>query len=170
MAGKLILLHGVGSNRQDMLALGHLFLDAGIFRCWSRICAVTARSGGLATYGVADGRRYSQVGGLDPEDRQPGSGERSSYPQREFTDSGASLGGAVLLQSLRHETRYPRGGGGERTRIPTSHRSARQERIERMPHAGQFSSGLRCHLSIQGWTGLAGTMESICARRLRLTH
>lgn len=94
---EVILLHGVGSNRQDMLALGHLFLKQG-YSVLEPDLRGHGESGGLATYGVleeGDIRRW--VDWME----EAGKGG----PQRIY-GFGASLGGAVLLQSLKHETRF----------------------------------------------------------------
>lgn len=94
---KVILLHGVGSNRQDMLALGHLFLKQG-YSVLEPDLRGHGESGGLVTYGVLEeGDIHRWVDWMESAGK--------GAPPRIY-GFGASLGGAVLLQSLRHETRF----------------------------------------------------------------
>jgi uncharacterized protein len=90
----IVLLHGVGSNRQDMVALGNLFLRQG-YSVLEPDLRGHGESGGLTTYGVleeGDIRAWLDWLGKTGNTRLYG--------------FGASLGGAVLLESLKHETRF----------------------------------------------------------------
>ena len=91
----IILLHGVGSNRQDMVALGYVFLKQG-YAVLEPDLRGHGESGGLATYGVLEeGDVHSWLDWL----------QQNQNPQRIY-GFGASLGAAVLLDSLRHESRF----------------------------------------------------------------
>jgi pimeloyl-ACP methyl ester carboxylesterase len=90
----ILLLHGVGSNRQDMVALGNLFLRRG-YSVLEPDLRGHGESGGLATYGVleaADVRAW--LDWLDKDRARPVYG------------FGASLGASVLLESLKEESRF----------------------------------------------------------------
>ena len=50
----IILLHGVGSNREDMVSLGNLFLKQG-YSVLEPDLRGHGESGGIATYGVLEG-------------------------------------------------------------------------------------------------------------------
>ncbi len=91
----IILLHGVGSNRQDMLPLGYMFLHRGYVVLMPDLRG-HGESGGLATYGVLEDGDTSVW--LDWLDKAGYSGLSYGF--------GASLGAAVLLDSLRHESRF----------------------------------------------------------------
>ena len=96
----IILLHGIGSSRQDMVALGYLFLRHG-YSVLEPDLRGHGESGGLATYGVAeegDVRAW-----LDWIERRWI--DKTRRPQKIY-GFGASLGAAVLLDSLKHETRF----------------------------------------------------------------
>jgi pimeloyl-ACP methyl ester carboxylesterase len=91
----VILLHGIGSNRQDMVPLGYMFLRSG-YSVLEPDLRGHGVSGGLATYGVLeedDVRVWLNWLGKNG----------NSPPVYGF---GASLGAAVLLESLKHETRF----------------------------------------------------------------
>jgi len=91
----VILLHGVGSNRQDMVALGSFFVKRG-YTALEPDLRGHGESGGIATYGIREGGDVSAwLNWL----RQRGDVSK-------IYGFGASLGGAVLLQSLEHETRF----------------------------------------------------------------
>lgn len=91
----IILLHGVGSNRQDMVSLGSFFVKRG-YTALEPDLRGHGESGGIATYGVLEGGDVSAW--LDWLQKR-GDG-------RGIYGFGASLGGAVLLQSLEHEKRF----------------------------------------------------------------
>ena len=55
VVASVILLHGVGSNRGDMVALGYLFLREG-YSVLEPDLRGHGESGGLATYGVLEER------------------------------------------------------------------------------------------------------------------
>jgi len=95
----VVLLHGIGSNRQDMVALGDLFLRLG-YSALEPDLRGHGESGGLATYGVleADDVRVW----LDWLDK---TAEHAGHTPH-ICGYGASLGGAVLLASLKQETRF----------------------------------------------------------------
>jgi predicted alpha/beta-fold hydrolase len=91
----VILLHGVGSNRQDMVALGSFFVKRG-YTALEPDLRGHGESGGIATYGVLEANDVSAwVDWLQKRGDATG-----------IDGFGASLGGAVLLQSLEHETRF----------------------------------------------------------------
>jgi len=91
----ILLLHGVGSNRQDMIALGYLFLRQG-YAVLEPDLRGHGESGGLTTYGILEeGDVHAWLDWL----------VESGRPQQIY-GFGASLGGAVLLESLKHETRF----------------------------------------------------------------
>jgi uncharacterized protein len=91
----IILLHGIGSNRQDMVPLGHMFLRHG-YSVLEPDLRGHGVSGGLATYGVLEqGDVQAWLDWLD----------KTGNPPRIY-GFGASLGAAVLLESLEHETRF----------------------------------------------------------------
>ncbi len=91
----IILLHGIGSNRQDMVALGYLFLRHG-YSVLEPDLRGHGESEGLATYGVLEEGDVSAW--LDWMIRT------GNHPQ--IYGFGASLGAAVLLDSLKHEARF----------------------------------------------------------------
>lgn len=91
----VILLHGIGASRQDMVPLGYLFLRHG-YSVLEPDLRGHGESRGLATYGVLeadDVRRW-----VDWMAATSHSGQIYGF--------GASLGAAVLLQSLEYETRF----------------------------------------------------------------
>jgi dipeptidyl aminopeptidase/acylaminoacyl peptidase len=91
----VILLHGIGSNRQDMVALGNLFLKNG-YSALEPDLRGHGESGGLATYGVLEaGDTHAWVDWLEKTQRPSG-----------IYGFGASLGAAVLLESLKGESRF----------------------------------------------------------------
>ena len=91
----VILLHGVGSNRQDMVALGSFFVKRG-YTALEPDLRGHGESGGIATYGIREGGDVSAW--LDWLQQRGGVSGIYGF--------GASLGGAVLLQSLEHEKRF----------------------------------------------------------------
>jgi uncharacterized protein len=91
----IILFHGVGSNRQDMVALGDLFLKQG-YSVLEPDLRGHGESAGIATYGVLEaGDTSAWVDWL----------EKTGHPSGVY-GFGASLGASVLLESLEHETRF----------------------------------------------------------------
>jgi len=91
----IILLHGIGSNRQDMIPLGCVFLRQG-YSVLEPDLRGHGVSGGLTTYGVLEeGDVHAWLDWLDKTGNSP--------PTYGF---GSSLGAAVLLESLQHETRF----------------------------------------------------------------
>lgn len=91
----ILLLHGVGASRTDMVGLGYLFLKAG-YSVLEPDLRGHGMSGGIATYGVAERQDVHEwVSWLLA---QPGVGRVYGF--------GASLGGTVLLESLSLETRF----------------------------------------------------------------
>jgi uncharacterized protein len=88
-------LHGIGSNRQDMVPLGYMFLRRG-YSVLEPDLRGHGVSGGLATYGVLEGDDVrAWLNWLGKTGNSP--------PVYGF---GASLGAAVLLESLKHEIRF----------------------------------------------------------------
>jgi hypothetical protein len=91
----ILLLHGIGSNRQDMVALGYLFLRHG-YSVLEPDLRGHGQSGGFATYGVLEENDVrAWVDWLEKNEHAPG-----------IYGFGASLGAAVLLNSLKHESRF----------------------------------------------------------------
>jgi dipeptidyl aminopeptidase/acylaminoacyl peptidase len=118
----IILFHGVGSNRQDMVALGNLFLKHG-YSVLEPDLRGHGESGGIATYGVLEaGDTSAWVDWLEKTGRWSG-----------IYGFGASLGASVLLESLQHETRF-RAVIAESPYFDFS--SAADERIARMLPTG----------------------------------
>jgi dipeptidyl aminopeptidase/acylaminoacyl peptidase len=117
-----ILFHGVGSNRQDMVALGNLFLKQG-YSVLEPDLRGHGESGGIATYGVLEaGDTSAWLNWLEKTGQWSG-----------VYGFGASLGASVLLESLEHETRF-------RAVVAESpyfdFRSVADERIARMLPSG----------------------------------
>ena len=118
----IVLFHGVGSNREDMVALGNLFLKQG-YSVLEPDLRGHGESGGIATYGVLEaGDTSAWVDWLEKRGQWSG-----------VYGFGASLGASVLLESLEHETRF-------RAVVAESpyfdFRSIADERIARMLPAG----------------------------------
>jgi hypothetical protein len=118
----IVLFHGVGSNREDMVALGNLFLKQG-YSVLEPDLRGHGESGGIATYGVLEaGDTSAWLDWL----------EKTGHPSGLY-GFGASLGASVLLESLEHETRF-------RAVVAESpyfdFRSIADERIGRMLPAG----------------------------------
>jgi hypothetical protein len=91
----IILFHGVGSSREDMVALGALFLKQG-YSVLEPDLRGHGDSGGVVTYGVLEaGDTSAWLDWL----------EKAGHPSGLY-GFGASLGAAVLLESLEHETRF----------------------------------------------------------------
>ena len=91
----VILLHGIGASREDMVSLGYLFLRNG-YSVLEPDLRGHGESGGLATYGVLEAGDVH--GWVDWMTKNTGSAEIYGF--------GASLGASVLLQSLATETRF----------------------------------------------------------------
>ena len=91
----VILLHGIGASREDMVSLGYLFLRNG-YSVLEPDLRGHGESGGLATYGGLEADDVHRW--VDWMARNPGSNEIYGF--------GASLGASVLLQSLKTETRF----------------------------------------------------------------
>jgi pimeloyl-ACP methyl ester carboxylesterase len=91
----IILLHGIGSTRQDMVALGYLFLRHG-YSVLEPDLRGHGESGGLATYGVLEGTDIHRwVDWMEKTENSPA-----------LYGFGASLGASVLLESLKEESRF----------------------------------------------------------------
>lgn len=91
----IILFHGIGSNREDMVALGNLLLKHG-YSVLEPDLRGHGESGGIATYGVLEaGDTSAWVDWLE-----------KAGPWSGVYGYGASLGASVLLESLEHETRF----------------------------------------------------------------
>jgi pimeloyl-ACP methyl ester carboxylesterase len=91
----IVLVHGIGSNRQDMVALGYLFLRHG-YSVLEPDLRGHGESGGFATYGVLEENDiHAWLDWLDKTGHSP-----------RIYGIGASLGAAVLLDSLKHESRF----------------------------------------------------------------
>ncbi len=91
----IILFHGVGSNREDMVALGNLFLKQG-YSVLEPDLRGHGESGGMVTYGVLEaGDTSAWVDWLEKTGQWSG-----------VYGFGASLGASILLKSLEHETRF----------------------------------------------------------------
>ncbi len=91
----VILLHGIGASREDMVSLGYLFLRHG-YSVLEPDLRGHGESGGLATYGVLEAGDVHLW--VDWMARNSGSNEIYGF--------GASLGASVLLQSLATESRF----------------------------------------------------------------
>ena len=91
----IILLHGIGSNRQDMVALGYLFLRHG-YSVLEPDLRGHGESGGLATYGVLDADDIHRWVDLMVKNGN----------SLNLYGFGASLGASVLLESLKQESRF----------------------------------------------------------------
>jgi hypothetical protein len=91
----VILLHGIGASRQDMVSLGYLFLRHG-YAVLEPDLRGHGESVGLATYGVLEADDVHRW--VDWMAKNSGSSQIYGF--------GASLGAAVLLQSLETETRF----------------------------------------------------------------
>ena len=93
--GALLMLHGVGDNRVAVVGLGTVYEKAG-YSVLVPDLRGHGESGGLISYGIqdeADIRAWATWMQTQP-------GIRNLY------GFGASLGGSVLLESLRTETRF----------------------------------------------------------------
>ena len=91
----VILLHGIGTSREDMVSLGYLFLRNG-YAVLEPDLRGHGESGGLATYGVLEADDVHRW--VDWMVKNSGS--------KQIYGFGASLGASVLLQSLEMETRF----------------------------------------------------------------
>lgn len=91
----VILLHGIGADRQDMVSLGYLFLRNG-YSVLEPDLRGHGESGGVATYGVLEADDVHRW--VDWMEKNTGS--------KQIYGFGASLGAAILLQSLETETRF----------------------------------------------------------------
>jgi pimeloyl-ACP methyl ester carboxylesterase len=91
----IILLHGVGANRTDMVGLGYMFLKAG-YSVLEPDLRGHGESGGFTTYGVLEEQDVHAW--ADWMLARPGISRIYGF--------GASLGGSVLLESLNRESRF----------------------------------------------------------------
>lgn len=155
----VILLHGIGASRQDMVSLGYMFLRHG-YAVLEPDLRGHGESGGLATYGVLEGddvRRW-----VDWMAKTFGSNQIYGF--------GASLGAAVLLQSLETETRF-------RAVVAESSyydfRSVASERIARMlPIGTKWVAGpfVESGIAWARWRRGIDLREASPANGLRQTH
>ena len=91
----ILLLHGVGGNRESMVSLGNLFLHNG-YSVLEPDLRGHGESGGITTYGL-----------LEEQDVQAWASWMLSQPDvTKIYGFGASLGASVLLESLNRETRF----------------------------------------------------------------
>ena len=91
----IILLHGVGASRADVVSLGYLFLQAG-YSVLEPDLRGHGTSGGFTTYGLLEEQDIRQWANWMLA--QPGISRIYGF--------GASLGGSVLLESLNREPRF----------------------------------------------------------------
>lgn len=91
----VILLHGVGGNRGDMVHLGTVFEKAG-YAVLAPDLRGHGASGGMTTYGVREEQDVRAW--ADWMLSRPGVNRIYGF--------GVSLGGSVLLESLRRESRF----------------------------------------------------------------
>ncbi len=91
----ILLLHGLGSSRSDMVALGYFFLKAG-YSVLEPDLRGHGTSGGYTTFGVLEAQDVPRW--ADWLLRQQGVTRLYGF--------GASLGGSVLLEALRRESRF----------------------------------------------------------------
>jgi len=92
----VILLHGVGDNRQGMLNCAELFLSNGYSVLLPDSRAQGESGGAFATYGIKE---------VDDVHRWFGWLKTTDHPQCIF-GLGESMGAAILLQALRAEPRF----------------------------------------------------------------
>ncbi len=91
----ILLLHGIGSSRQDMVALGYLFLRKG-YTVLEPDLRGHGLSAGFTTYGVLEENDViAWLNWLSQNDRAA-----------RIYGFGASLGAAVILESLKRESRF----------------------------------------------------------------
>jgi pimeloyl-ACP methyl ester carboxylesterase len=91
----ILLLHGVGGNRESMVSLGNLFPQNG-YSVLEPDLRGHGESGGITTYGV-----------LEEQDIRAWASWMLSQPGViRIYGFGASLGASVLLESLSRETRF----------------------------------------------------------------
>ena len=94
----IILLHGVGANRQDMVPLGNFFLHQG-YSVLEPDLRGHGESGGFSSYGVLEeGDVRAWLDWLQAGPNGPRVNRIYGF--------GASLGASVLLESLKHEARF----------------------------------------------------------------
>lgn len=93
--GAVLVLHGVGGTREDVVAVGTVFLRAG-YAVLEPDLRGHGQSGGLATYGISDEQDVHAW--ADWLLRQP-------HVERIY-GFGASLGASVLLEGLNRENRF----------------------------------------------------------------
>ena len=91
----IILLHGIGASREDMVSLGTVFLKAG-YEVLEPDLRGHGESGGFTTYGIGEERDVHAWAGWMLA--QPGVSRIYGF--------GASLGGSVLLEGLNVENRF----------------------------------------------------------------
>lgn len=91
----VILLHGIGASRQEMVSLGYFFLRHG-FAVLEPDLRGHGESGGLTTYGALE---------ADDIHRWVDWMAKTADPEQLY-GFGVSLGGSVLLDSLQNEARF----------------------------------------------------------------
>lgn len=91
----IILLHGIGASREDVVGLGNVFLKAG-YSVLEPDLRGHGESGGFTTYGA-----------LEEQDVHAWAGWMLAQPNISgIYGFGASLGGSVLIESLNRESRF----------------------------------------------------------------
>jgi dipeptidyl aminopeptidase/acylaminoacyl peptidase len=93
--GAILMLHGVGGNRGDVIGLGAVYEHAG-YAVLTPDLRGHGKSGGLVTYGIQDEADIKAW--VDWLQVQRGIKRLYGF--------GASLGASVLLESLTHEQRF----------------------------------------------------------------
>jgi pimeloyl-ACP methyl ester carboxylesterase len=93
--GSVLVLHGIGGSREDVVNVGTVFLRAG-YAVLEPDLRGHGESGGIATYGLADEQDVHAW--VEWMLRQP-------HVERIY-GFGASLGASVLLESLNREPRF----------------------------------------------------------------
>jgi uncharacterized protein len=91
----ILVLHGLGGNRQDMVALGYLFLQQG-YGVLVPDLRGHGESGGFITYGVLEEN--------DVDAWMDWLANTQHVPR--IYGFGVSMGASVLLDSLKHETQF----------------------------------------------------------------
>ena len=93
--GSVIVLHGIGASREDVVGLGAVFLKAG-YSVLTPDLRGHGESGGLVTYGIQE----------EPDVRAWVNWVLRQPDITRIYGFGASLGASELLESLNHETRF----------------------------------------------------------------
>src|SRR4051812_5149094 len=91
----ILMLHGIGATREDMIGLGAVFLRAGYSVLVPDLRGF-GRSRGVVTYGEREARDVQHW--AEWLARQPGVARLYGF--------GVSLGGTALLESLDYESRF----------------------------------------------------------------